>query len=58
MPLEIRELQIRVTVNQPKPEGAEANPVTGQTPEAGGTDALVAQCIEEVLRILQDKEER
>ena len=58
MPLEIRELQIRVTVNQPKEEGSEPNPVTGQTHDAGATDALAAQCIEEVLRIMHDKEER
>ena len=58
MPLEIRELHIRVTVNQPKQEGGEPNPVTGQTQDAGGTEALVAQCVEEVLRIMDDKEER
>jgi len=58
MPLEIRELHIRVTVNQPKQEGGEPNPVTGQTHDAAGADALVAQCVEEVLRIVQDKEER
>jgi hypothetical protein len=58
MPLEIRELHIRVTVNQPKQEGGEPNPVTGQTHDAEGADGLVAQCVEEVLRIMHEKEER
>jgi hypothetical protein len=57
MPIEIRELLIRVTVNQPQQETASANPVTGQ-PGDDGKDAIVAQCIEETLRIIHDKEER
>lgn len=58
MPIEIRELLIRVTVNQPQPGEAGGNPVAGETAEAGDKDALVAQCVEEVLRIMHDEEER
>lgn len=58
MPIEIRELLIRVTVNQPQQGGAEPNPVTGQTTGADDKEALIAQCVEEVLRIIDNEEER
>jgi hypothetical protein len=57
MPIEIRELLIRVTVNQPQQDTAGANPVTGQ-PGTDDKEALITQSIEETLRILRDKEER
>ena len=57
MPIEIRELLIRVTVNQPEQAESAANPVTGQ-PGTDDKDAIVAQCIEETLRIIDQKEER
>jgi BRCT domain type II-containing protein len=60
MPIEIRELQIKVTVNQP--------PAAGGTPAAGdaggGKEAatdkekLIKQCIEQVLEIMDNKNER
>ncbi len=61
MPIEIRELHIRVTVNQP--EGAAAGGQSGTSADAGtgssgDKDALVRQCAEEVLRILRDERER
>jgi hypothetical protein len=58
MPLEIRELHIRVTVNQPEQGTAEANAVTGQASSDSGKEAVIAQCVEEVLRIIDNKEER
>lgn len=58
MPIEIRELHIKVTVNQPKQETAETNPVTGQSKDDSEQEALVQQCIEEVMRIQKQKEER
>ena len=58
MPIEIRELLIRVTVNQPEPAGGEPNPVTGQTADGDDKDAVIAQCVEEVLRIIHNEEER
>ena len=58
MPIEIRELLIRVTVNQPEQAGAEPNPVTGQTGGSDEKEAVIAQCVEEVLRIIHNEEER
>jgi hypothetical protein len=59
MPIEIRELHIRVAVN---PEPGKQAPVQQNAPagEAGQADkdAIIAQCVEEVLQILQAKKER
>lgn len=57
MPIEIRELHIKVAVT---------GGTGGASPPAGGGDAageqaqqaIVAQCVEQVLRILQNKTER
>ena len=62
MPIEIRELHIRVTVNAPDGGGnATAQPAT-RPPSAGSgsadKDALIAECVEQVLNILQEKQER
>jgi 3-oxoacyl-ACP reductase-like protein len=63
MPIEIRELHIRVAVSAP-PEAAStpAAPAAPAAPGAGGAapqnEALVAECVEQVLRILQHKTER
>jgi len=58
MPIEIRELHIKVTVNQPQQETAETNPVTGQTRDDSGREAIVQQCLEEMVRIIKEKQER
>jgi hypothetical protein len=54
MPVEIKELHIRVTLT--------GNPPAAAAPrEGGGTqgqDAIVAECVEQVLQILQAKRER
>ncbi|GAB3027943.1 DUF5908 family protein [Spirosoma pulveris] len=60
MPIEIRELHIRVTVNAPAAEGGASSP---SAPPAGGggsadKEALVAECVEQVLQILREKQER
>ena len=57
MPLEIRELHIKVNVNQPQQASQ------GDAAEAGDDaekkkDALINQCIEEVMDILKNKKER
>ena len=57
MPIEIRELLIKVTVNQPEQADTAANSVTGQAGDAD-KDAIIAQCVEETLRIIEQKEER
>ncbi len=62
MPVEIKELQIKVVVNQtgggqssPSPAGA-ATTVTSSS--RGGNDDLIAECVEQVLNILKQKGER
>lgn len=59
MPLEIRELQINVTVNQQSGIAPDAS--SGGTQPGGGKfdkKELVNQCIEQVLEILANKKER
>jgi hypothetical protein len=62
MPIEIRELVIRATVN-PGGAGGCAAPSPGGAPSRGegqthAQDDLVQTCIHEVLRILEEKRER
>lgn len=57
MPLEIRELHIRVNVNQPQ-QGAESNAADTGGDADKKKDALISQCIEEVMDILKNKNER
>ena len=60
MPLEIRELHIRVTVNQPH-QGADktASAVAGDSSKtAEEKEAIISQCVEEVLQIINNKKER
>jgi hypothetical protein len=56
MPVEIKELHIRVAVNaaagKPAPAG-QARPAAG-----ADKDALVSECVEQVLHILYAKKER
>ena len=61
MPIEINELVIRVAVNDG--EAANANgaapPDAGAASAGGGSrDAIVAECVEQVMRALKDKEDR
>ncbi len=64
MPVEIKELHIKVTVNAPSENSATntATPPAQQGGAGGGAasdkEAIVAECIEQVLQILQDKRER
>jgi len=58
MPIEIRELHIRVSVG---PEGGKQGSGAQAAPGGGGTadkDAVVAECVEQVLQILHSKKER
>ena len=60
MPIEIKELHIRIAVNAPENITAPSAP-GGATPSAtGGADreTLVAECVEQVLQVLQQKQER
>lgn len=59
MPVEIRELQIKVTVNQPA--AASGKPSQGTVTAGGREDdkkGLINQCIEQVMEILENKKER
>jgi hypothetical protein len=64
MPIEIKELHIRVAVNTPQggqTTGGQA--ATGGSPDTGGDgangkEAIVADCVEQVLEILKNKMDR
>ncbi len=57
MPIEIKELYIRVSVTPP----AGGTPAGATGPAPGGADArkaLVGECVEQVLQVLHDRKER
>jgi Family of unknown function (DUF5908) len=65
MPIEIRELVIRATVDPgdaggggcgPSPSNAGAK--SSARPQVGADDDVVQSCVREVLRVLDDKRER
>lgn len=61
MPLEIRELHIKVNVGEAA--GAAAGGTSAPAPksakeEGEAKDRLVAQCVEQVLEILRERKER
>jgi hypothetical protein len=64
MPIEIKELHIRVAVNTPgnrqtsSPTGGLTTSGNGTALDAEGKNALVAECVEQVLEILKHKIER
>jgi hypothetical protein len=57
MPIEIRELEIRVAVSAGAQEGAKAAQ-GGKKAPGDATGGIVAECVEQVLLILQAKRER
>jgi hypothetical protein len=58
MPIEIRELHIKVTVNQPS-QGQQqaATPLTGGKAD-DDKEAIISQCVDEILEIIDNKKER
>lgn len=62
MPIEIRELHIRVAVNASGDGGREAGAASNISKSAAldheGQTGLVADCVEQVLEILNNKAER
>ena len=58
MPLEIKELYIKVTVNEPDSTGGAPAAASGKAPGKDDKDSLIAQCIEETLEILNNRKER
>lgn len=57
MPIEIKELHIRVTVNQPASEGVPPA-AGGNAAAADDKDGLIRQCIEQVIDLMNAKKER
>jgi hypothetical protein len=56
MPIQITELNISVSVNQPGTGHTEASP---QASQAGGSrESIVEECVEQIIKILNDKKER
>ncbi len=58
MPVQLNELVVRATVESPsssiqKQGGAKANAAAGS-----GSESMVAECVEEVLRILNEQHKR
>lgn len=59
MPVEIRELHIRVKVNERENNNQNAtSPNARQQERDASEDAIVAECVEQTLAILERKEER
>lgn len=59
MPIEIKELHIKVTVNALPPSSAQSTAPSAPTASSGeDKDAIVAECVEQVLQILLAKTER
>ena len=60
MPIEIRELVIRATVDPGSSGGAAHSPAASTSARSSATagDDLVQTCVREVMRILEDKRER
>jgi hypothetical protein len=56
MPIQITELNISVSVNQPG--GSGQTPAASPEKAQQQNDKLVEECVEQVMRILQDKKER
>lgn len=56
MPVEIRELQITAVVKEGPQQGGEQS--SSGSGSAMNTDAIVSACVEQVLEILKQKNER
>lgn len=52
MPIEIRELIIKATVSD------DTAPGTGDAPDASAGEDVIAACVEQVMEIIAQKEER
>jgi hypothetical protein len=56
MPIEIKELNIKAYIDDSSmPVNRPGTPVTNNTTD---TESIIAACVEQVLQILKDKEER
>lgn len=62
MPIEIKELHIKVTVNPPQDVNAQKGRASVSAGQASNSaidkEAVIAECVEQVLQILNNKRER
>lgn len=59
MPIEVRELHIRVKVNERENNNRNTtNPNARQQERDASEDAIVAECVEQTLAVLNQKQER
>lgn len=60
MPIEIKELHIKAVVNQAEHQASSGagNGAAGASLSSEETDKLVAECVEKVLEILRQRNER
>lgn len=58
MPIEIRELTIKVNVNQDQNKAASGATTPGDSTGSDEKEAVIKEAAEEVLRILENKKER
>jgi hypothetical protein len=59
MPIEIKELNIRINVNQNQPEqDGPPQHATAQTPGNNNKEEIIAECIEQVMELLKNKMDR
>ena len=58
MPIEIKELHIRVTVNATDGRSSDQQTNNSCKSSEGDRQAIISECVEQVLEILQNKLER
>ena len=58
MPIEIRELNIRVSVNQNQEEQGNTAPSGSASGAVPDKDELISECVEQVMELLKLKNER
>lgn len=58
MPIEIRELNIKVSVSQNQPEQDSSPPAGSPGQALPDKDELIAECVEQVMELLKLKNER
>lgn len=58
MPIEIRELNIRVSVSQNQQEQGSSPPPGGTGPELPDKEELIAECVEQVMELIRLRGER
>lgn len=58
MALEIKNLNVRISVNQPAPEGNNRNLPVNNGNSKTDSEALTRDIVEQVMNIIEDKDER